>query len=158
MPVLLVVGALSVPITGVLFVYFKFTEWRFVREMQSLRRVMDWPALLRSLEAKNGTMIEEWLSEKGPVRRWWTPDNVAAISPHGFPDSGVEGVFDRQFDHFCSWCYENYTNGVTGKALFLASSYVRKSWDRTEELLHGGDIKVIPSAATQRQRTAWAKP
>ena len=154
-PFLAIAGVLSFPVIGVLFVYFSLSERRFVKQMKSLNRMMDWPRFLHSVEKKQGTVIEEWLSEKGPVRRWWTADDVTNISPYGLPEHGVEAVFDRQFDPFCSWCYENYTNDRTGKALLLASSYVSKLWDRTENLIPA--MTIVAMAATAHQRSSWAK-
>ncbi len=158
MPVLLIVGALSYPIIGVLFVYFKIKERRFVQQMTSLNRVMDWDRFLRSEADNHGTVIVEWLSEKGPVRRWWTADDIRKIVPHGLPENGMDAVFDRQFDPFCLWCYETYTNNRTGKALLLASSHVPELWNRTENLISTITLPVIATAATTRQRSSWAKP
>jgi hypothetical protein len=102
-------------------------------------------------------VIEEWLSAKGPVRRWWTADDITEISPYSLPADGPDAVFDHQFDPFCSWCYENYTNDRTGKALLLSTSYVSELWNRTEDLIPTITIPLIATAATARQRSAWAK-
>jgi hypothetical protein len=159
-PIFLIVGALSIPVAGVLAFYFKLSERRFVRQMRSRNRLMDWPQFLQCVAEKHGTMIEEWLSEKGPVRRWWVADDLAEISPFVRPEHGVEALFDsdHQFGPCCAWCYENYTNDRSGSALLLASSYIPKLWDRTEDLIPTITIPVAATAATARQRSRWASP
>jgi hypothetical protein len=52
---------------------------------------------------------------------------------------------------------KNYTNDRTGKALLLSTSYVSELWNRTEDLIPTITIPLIATAATARQRSAWAK-
>jgi hypothetical protein len=63
--------------------------------------------------------------------------------------------YDNQFDPFCAWCYENYTNDRSGRALLLASSYIPNLWNRTEDLIPTITIPVAATAATARQRSRW---
>jgi hypothetical protein len=56
------------------------------------------------------------LSLKGPVRLWWTSDDVPAVSPHPClfeeaPDS-LESI-NSEFD---AWCRSRYTNPQSGVA------------------------------------------
>jgi hypothetical protein len=50
--------------------------------MSAAGRSMSWREFEMVLEKRQGTIIGECLSEKGPCRLWWTPENVRAVSPH----------------------------------------------------------------------------
>jgi hypothetical protein len=119
---------------------------------------MDWPLFTRYLRERRGTLIAEWLSEKGPVRWWWTPDDVASVSPYRFPKEGIEAVFDfdDNFGAACRWCHEKYT-GDQGSALLVCSSYVPEMERRMESVEPAAAIPVVRVAAPARQRSAWAK-
>lgn len=67
-------------------------------------------------------MIEEWLSEKGPVRCWWVDENVPAISPHAWTDNGYEALFDTEYKPFSIWRHREFV--AAGKTLLLSSSNV----------------------------------
>lgn len=89
-PVLLVAGLLSIPVGAVMVVYFRHSERRFVKTMRQEHRVMNEPDFAAVLQERRGTLIEEWFSNKGPVRYWWTSDDVPAASPFKWTASGVE--------------------------------------------------------------------
>ncbi len=156
-PLFLIAGALSIPYMAIVVVYIRRHERRFVREMVSLNRVMDWSRFVQALDEKHGTVIEEWLSEAGPARRWWTADDVAGIGPGPVPEERLDALGHKmRFDAFCSWCYENYTSDKSGQALLLSSSYIPEMRRRMEDIESKITIPVVSMAATSRQRLSWA--
>jgi hypothetical protein len=87
-PLFLIVVALSYPYTAIMTRYIRYKERRFIRELESANRVMDWPLFAKALEQKRGSLIEEWFSTKGPVRYWWVDDNIPATTPHAWTGDG----------------------------------------------------------------------
>ena len=58
----------------------KRRERQFRRDMERLGRTMLWPDFVRKSSEKNGTLIVAVDSHKGPVRWWWTSENLAGLS------------------------------------------------------------------------------
>ena len=78
---LLVAAVVSIPVE---FVY----RWRQQREEKHLRsrltaagRIIPWGDIEPKLESGEGTLVIEHRSPKGPIREWWTEDDVIAGSP-----------------------------------------------------------------------------
>ena len=94
-PVLLVAGLPSIPVGAVMIVYFRHSERRFVKTMRQEQHVMNGPEFAAVLQERRGTLIEEWFSNKGPVRYWWTCDDVPSVSPLKWTAFGIEAVFGR---------------------------------------------------------------
>ena len=60
--------------------------------MKSQGRLMAWPEFVRVLHERGGTCIEEKFTAKGPVRIWWTPEDVRRESPHDAQGPEVRAV------------------------------------------------------------------
>ena len=146
-PLFLIAGVLSFPIAVVMAQYFKYTERRFVRTMKLANRIMDLDLLAQALEEKRGTLIEEWLSEKGPVRCWWVDENVPAISPHAWTDNGYEALFDTEYKPFSIWRHREFV--AAGKTLLLSSSNVPEMQYPREDMEAKLAIPVV-AIATMR--------
>ena len=65
-----------------------------------------------------GTCIEEKFSPKGPVRFWWTPEDVTANRRTQIIDwfTMRKGV---RFEPFILWCRERYTSADGGSAVLV---------------------------------------
>jgi len=123
--VLLLVAAAAITLSYPLFVPFvAYRRWQarqFIKRMAAANRAMDRPCFDLALEEQRGTVIEEWAPFKvgaGPLRRWWTEDDVQNASPYRLPQDGAEAVRVKEFGPFNCWCWEAYT-GVRGKALLV---------------------------------------
>ena len=88
---------------------------------------MSQPEWTAALDDKVGTLIEEWFSEKGPVRYWWTEHDITSVASFPWTGSGVEAVFGREYDEFSLWCHTTYLEN--NKALFVSGSYVHNMID-----------------------------
>lgn len=83
-------------------------------------RMMDWKDFIRELDGGNGMLIVERFSFKGPIRLWWTPDDVYKACPYPLVD-WLTMTVDRTFDPVRDWCHTKYT-GVTGEAMLVAGT------------------------------------
>jgi hypothetical protein len=96
-------------------------EAEFAQRMKLGGRVISWPAAWAHAGANEGTLIYEMLSFHGPSRFWWTPDDVAAISPFPFrrlTDTGRH-MMENEFRPFAQWCHQRYTSEASGTALLI---------------------------------------
>jgi hypothetical protein len=124
MPILLVGAGLAVSSATVLRWKRKYREHSLRSLMKEQGRVLAWAEFLERMHASGGTCIEERFSPKGPVRFWWTPENVHAESPHRIID-----WFTMQkggtATPFVLWCRERYTD-AEGSALLVDTRGVGK--------------------------------
>ena len=77
------------------------------------------------MHEKGGTCIEEWFSPKGPVRFWWTPENVYRESPFEIIDWFTMRK-GRRAEPFIRWCRDRYTNADGGSAVLVDAPFVPK--------------------------------
>lgn len=123
--VLTLIAAAAITLSYPLFAPFAaYRRWRsrqFVKRMAAAKRAMDRPRFDLALEERRGTVIEEWAPFKvgaGPLRRWWTEDDVRNVSPYHLPEDGAGAIREKASGPFNCWCREAYT-GVRGKALLV---------------------------------------
>jgi hypothetical protein len=100
-------------------------EHRFRMLMKSQRRLIGWHEFLRLMRELGGTCIEEKFSAKGPVRFWWTPEDVYAESPFEIIDWFTMRK-GRRSTAFVGWCRERYTSADRGSALLVDTFAVPK--------------------------------
>jgi hypothetical protein len=105
--------------------YLLVLRWRQQRRedalkklMKSKGRFMAWAEFARVMRESGGTCIEERFSAKGPVRFWWTPENVPSESPHQIIDWFTMRKGGR-FVPFVLWCRERYTAADGGSAIMV---------------------------------------
>jgi hypothetical protein len=98
-------------------------EGSFRALLKSRGRLINWQEFLRSMRDSGGTCIEEKFSPKGPVRFWWTPEDVAAQSPYEIIDWFTMRK-GRRGASFVSWCRQRYTNADTGSAVLVDVAFV----------------------------------
>jgi hypothetical protein len=122
-PVAIGVAAVAVPLSFVPRWLQKHREHTFRLKMKSSGRLITWQVFLHSMRNSGGTCIEEKFSPKGPVRFWWTPDDVPSRSPHEIIDWFTMRK-GRRGDAFVYWCRERYTNADTGSAVLVDAPFV----------------------------------
>ena len=117
MPLLLLGAGVALSSATVLRWKRRYQENTLRAAMKKHGRVISWAGFLQSMRASGGTCIEERFSPKGPVRFWWTQEDVYAESPHKIFDwftmqkGGLATPFVR-------WCRERYT-GENGSAILV---------------------------------------
>jgi len=122
LPLMALAGLLSIPVGGIMVAYYTLKETRFARKMKLAGRMMPEPQYAAALDDKRGTLIEEWFSNKGPVRYWWTEDDIPSVTPFARTAFGVEAVWGREYDEFSLWCHNKYLE--SNNARFVSASYV----------------------------------
>jgi hypothetical protein len=98
-------------------------ELGFHRRMKMRGRLIQWQDFLRAMRGAGGTCIEERFSPKGPIRFWWTPDNVSSESPHEIIDWFTMRK-GRRGEAFVRWCRERYTRADGGSAILVETAGV----------------------------------
>jgi hypothetical protein len=122
-PVFALLALLAVPYIFVLRWTRKHHEHRFRMRMKSMGRLMPWTEFVRVMHGAGGTCIEERFSPKGPVRFWWTAENVYGESPYEIIDWFTMRK-GRQAEPFIRWCRERYTGADCGKAVLVDTGLV----------------------------------
>jgi hypothetical protein len=118
-PVLAIAAGISIPVAIVASRVMRRREKAFRRHMQACGRVMEWADFIRAVDESRGTLIEERYSLKGPVRWWWTLENVYEVCPHAIVD-WLTMLHEPSFRPVSEWFRERYTSPDQGKA-FLVS-------------------------------------
>lgn len=70
---------------------------------------MEWADFIREIKDGQGTLIVERLSLKGPVRMWWTRENIYEVCPYPLVD-WLTMTMDTSFDAVRDWCYNRHTS------------------------------------------------
>jgi hypothetical protein len=123
-PALLVGTALSIPYTAITRGLRARRERRFSNSMRMNGRTIEWARFIREIKDGHGTMIVERFSPKGPIRMWWTADNVYELCPYPLVD-WLTMARDMDFDAARDWCHERYTS-ATASALLVEGS--KEQW------------------------------
>jgi len=161
------VGIVLVPVAAVgacfAFPYAVVSRWlrghreaAFRRRMQSQGRMMAWAEFRRAMHAGGGTCLEEKFSAKGPVRLWWTPEDVEKESPHEMIDWFTMRKGGR-FVPFVEWCRQRYTDGETGSARLVDTAWIAKeeifaAWSECKRKENAaGWIEVAPPEIVPRR-------
>ncbi len=124
LPLLLVGGALSIPYTMVWRKVKSRREQRFANSMKAEGRIIDWEQFIPEINAGHGTLIVERFSFKGPIRMWWTSDDVYEFCPYPLVD-WLTMSRETSFDAVRDWCHGRYTS-KTGSALLVNCS--KEQW------------------------------
>lgn len=98
-------------------------EHRLRMRMKSRQRLIPWPEFVRLMRERGGTCIEEKFSPKGPVRFWWTPEDVRRASPFEIIDWFTMRK-GRQHEPFVHWCRARYTCAENGSAVLVDTPLV----------------------------------
>ena len=124
-PVLMLAACFAIPYIFVLRWMRQRRERKFKWLMKSQGRLITWPDLQRHMHVAGGTCIEERFSPKGPVRFWWTQEDVYKESPYEIIDwfNMRKGRKGEQFIH---WCRARYTSADGGGAVLVDATLVPK--------------------------------
>lgn len=79
--------------------------------------MIDWADFVTELDRENGMLVVERFSFKGPIRVWWTRDNLYETCPYPLVD-WLTMSMDSSFDPIRDWCHKKYT-GVTGEGMLV---------------------------------------
>ena len=123
-PALFVLGVLSIPYTMVTTAVSDRRERKFRNSMRTAGRTMDWASFMREINSGRGTLIVERFSFKGPVRMWWTEENVYEACPYPAVH-GLTMCSDAKFETVRDWCHRRYTSD-TGGAFIVDGN--REQW------------------------------
>jgi hypothetical protein len=119
---LLFAALLSIPVTLIWRAVKRRQERRFAMEMKEANRLVSWAEACSFMENGPGCLIGEHLSMKGPVRLWWTHDDVSAPASGAghfeeMPNS-PESLESLNFE-FEESCRSRYTCAESGTALLV---------------------------------------
>ena len=115
LPLLLVGVVLSIPHTMVWQRVKCRRERRFANSLKADGRIVDWEHFIPEITAGNGTLIVERFSFKGPIRMWWTREDVYEACPYLLVD-WLTMARETSFDAVRDWCHSKYTSN-RGSAL-----------------------------------------
>jgi len=124
LPLLLVGGVLSIPYTMVYRRVKSRRERRFANSMKASGRIINWEHFAPEITAGRGTLIVERFSLKGPIRMWWTPEDVYEVCPYPLVD-WLTMARETNFDAVRDWCHGKYTSN-RGQALLVDGS--KEQW------------------------------
>jgi hypothetical protein len=122
-PLLFVGACLAIPYTVAVRWLRLHGEHKLRLLMKSRGRLMTWPEFVRAMHERGGTCIEEKFTAKGPVRFWWTPEDVRRESPHEIT-SWFTMRKGRQYEPFAHWCRARYTSVDEGSAVLVDATLV----------------------------------
>jgi hypothetical protein len=118
LPLMFLAAGLSFPYGWVANRVRARRERRF-RELMELRgRLLPWNRFTSELDAKQGTVIVERCSFKGPLRWWWTSEDVYRLCPHPIGD-WFSMLIHGSFRESADWCQHRYTSADEGRALLV---------------------------------------
>ena len=124
LPLLVVGGVLSIPYTMVWRRVTSRRERLFANSMKADGRIIDWQHFIPEINAGHGTLIVQRFSFKGPIRMWWTREDVYEVCPYPLVD-WLTMARETSFDVVRDWCHSKYTSN-TGSALLVDGS--KEQW------------------------------
>jgi len=120
LPLFFIAAGVSLPYSVVCNFFQRRREMRFQKAMECAGRVIPWGQVELELAKGDGTIVVERFSLKGPVRWWWTPENVFDLCPYPLADwSTMER--DSSFEAARRWCLDRYS-GPSGSALLIVGT------------------------------------
>jgi hypothetical protein len=94
----------------------------FAAQMEASGRLVPWAELPSQLDSNSqGTLIEED-AEDDLYNIWWTPEDIATLSPHPccFDEPCPQTMPNMEgFRPFFEWCRSRFTSPESGKALLV---------------------------------------
>jgi hypothetical protein len=118
--VLLILMVVSIP-GGLLYQFWlRRSERRLRVRLAGTGRFLDWADVEARLTAGEGTLLIEHFSPKGPIREWWTPDNLIAGAPAPLPTSFQTPLADGEVERlqeYAEACRTRYTDVGLGSAM-----------------------------------------
>lgn len=121
LPLLFVAAAISIPYWKIRRRRMARRENRFKESMRISGRVMDWADFVCELDRGNGMLIVERFSFEGPIRLWWTRDDLYKTCPYPLVD-WLTMTRDTTFDPMRDWFRTKHTGSTTGEAMLVAAT------------------------------------
>src|ERR1700722_4782000 len=154
-----ILGLLLVPFLfiGACFAapYVLFLRWRQQRREDALKSLMKsqgrfiaWAEFVRTMRESGGTCIEERFSAKGPVRFWWTPENVYGETSHATIDWFTMRKGGR-YVPFILWCRDRYTKSDGGSAVLV------ETWGVPKKEIYALWAECRPETNNDSNRARW---
>lgn len=131
---LFAMAVVSIPGSLVTKVRRRIQERQMISRFSAVGRYLDWPNVEAHLRVGEGTLIIEHCSPDGPVREWWTADDIIAEAPISLPQSLKTSVEDTHLDvlvEFAQNCSSKYLDEKNGVAQLTR---VPVPWRRALEL------------------------
>ncbi|MGH9563248.1 MAG: hypothetical protein ACRD3S_17475 [Terracidiphilus sp.] len=161
-PVLLLIGGISIPVAFVQRGIWKKRAKRLEVEMKRAGRLMAWPDFRKEMADGHGTAIEERHGFKGPVRHWWTPENLSDAYSGSISD-WLEMIKNSDYDPFTFWCRHRYTDPKNGTAYLVDSKGVTNEeymryfpFEGIDHLLSRRIVCIVPPEALPKlRRQRW---
>ena len=119
-PLMFIGAAISIPYGKIHRRNMTRREDRFAEAMKLSGRVIDWADFVRELDRGNGMLIVERFSFKGPIRFWWTRDDLYKTCPYPLV-TWFTLAQDTEFDPVREWCNAKYT-GITGESMLVSGT------------------------------------
>lgn len=147
-PALFIGAAISLVAWPAISLVRRRQEKSFATRMSAVGRSISWKDLETALDKNQGTIIGECLSEKGPCRLWWTPENVRAVSPHKcYPEGYSRDLYfgpyvDPDFASFFEWCYTTFTSPHSGTGRLISIPKEKRRGKMLNQL-----IKAMPASS-----------
>lgn len=120
---LLVMAIVSVPVEFVYRLRQQHQEKQLRPRIAAVGRFMEWAEVEAKLKVGVGTLIVEHRSPKGPIREWWTEDDLAAAAPVPLPASLKSPPGEGQLQplvEFAKSCLARYVDIEMGTAKLTA--------------------------------------
>jgi hypothetical protein len=158
-PALIFLAGLSIPYAFVGSRIQRRRERSFCLEMKARDRVIEWPEFQRRIDKGHGTLIVEHHSLKGPMRWWWTPEDVYSLCPHLIVYWTMKMHNDESYRPLAEWCHLKYTSPVEGHA-HLVAHIPDRVLVSPEDLLGEGlnRMKWLDVVPPERLREYQARP
>jgi hypothetical protein len=120
-PLLPILALLSIPFFMIAGQIQRRRGAEFSERMRHLGRAISWPEAEQHAITKEGRLIREILWMNGGSRLWWTPEILPNRTPFTYcrPGDNDKSPFDKEFQAFGKWCFENYTNPSMGRAVLI---------------------------------------
>jgi hypothetical protein len=151
-PALAIAAVLSIPISMVAMALQKKREQSFKDQMRAARRVIAQRDFEQVLQEGRGTVIVERYSLKGPIRWWWTSENLYDICPYPLVTWFEKMPDDECYRPLAEWCQREYTSSEQGRALLVDLASRRGEGKTDRNALCSGRLKWFEVAPTEKLR------
>ena len=89
-PLLLIAAIISIPVEFILQIRQRCRETGYRARLAAEGRLLPWADVDVHLRNGTGTLIVEHCSPRGPVRDWWTEDDIIGNAPVSLPSAIAE--------------------------------------------------------------------
>jgi hypothetical protein len=138
-PVLLILAGLSIPAGLIQRQLARRRRKQLLSDMRLRGRVVVFSEIEEQANCGSGTLIIERRLPKGPVRHWWTPEDIYVRCPYPL-GSSINPFESSPFGDAISWCRERYTDVQKGAAALVADPAIPALASKTSRDLRWFEI------------------